>query len=62
MGATRAEILPFWIFLACMAFPISEPCSPASENPPFFGRLRVVNLVQTILIALFFVGFIWWPQ
>jgi hypothetical protein len=60
MGVTRGEILRLWIFLACMAFPFLGPMFARIGKPAFFRSVVMVNLAQT-MIALFFVGFIWWP-
>lgn len=60
MGVTRAEIMRLWIFLACMAFPFLGPMFARVGKPAFFQSVVMVNLAQT-MIALFFVGFIWWP-
>jgi hypothetical protein len=60
MGVTRAEILRLWIFLVCMAFPFLGPMFARIGKPAFFRSVVMVNLAQT-MIALFFVGFIWWP-
>jgi len=60
MGVTRAEIIRLWIFLACMAFPFLGPMFARIGKPAFFQSVVMVNLAQT-MIALFFVGFIWWP-
>jgi hypothetical protein len=60
MGVTRAEIMRLWIFLACMAFPFLGPMFARIGKPAFFQSVVMVNLAQT-MIALFFVGFIWWP-
>jgi hypothetical protein len=61
MGVTRAEILRLWIFLVCMAFPFLGPMFARIGKPAFFRSVVLVNLAQTA-IALFFVGFIWWPK
>jgi hypothetical protein len=60
MGVTRAEILRLWVFLVCMAFPFLGPMFARIGKPAFFQSVVMVNLAQT-MIALFFVGFIWWP-
>ena len=59
MGVTRAEILRLWIFLACMAFPFLGPVFARIGKSAFFRSVVMVNLTQT-MIALFYVGFIWW--